>query len=76
MPPMTPLQDTLGLVINKFIVPGLADKGLSRHLRKHPRIVKRLGFKTIPHRTTISIMLNSHHSKNEKSMHYSGQCTT
>ena len=41
------------LLVYMMLARVLTDKGLSRHLRKHPRIAKGLGFKTIPHRTTI-----------------------
>jgi len=50
---IAPPQGIIRLIINKFIVPRSTDNGLSRHLRKHPRIAKGLGFKIIPHRTTI-----------------------
>ena len=41
------------LLVYMMLARVLTDKGLSRHLRKHPRIAEGLGFKTIPHRTTI-----------------------
>ena len=41
------------LLVYMMLARVLTDKGLIRHLRKHPRIAKGLGFKTIPHRTTI-----------------------
>jgi len=41
------------LLVYMMLARVLTDKGLIRHLRRHPRIAKELGFRTIPHRTTV-----------------------